>query len=297
MKRTLLICMTALLTLSLWATPDSSTPGNEGSTVTGGTIANNIDINQFIDLIEHVEGHVFLSKGETRNLTNIVYFSDAIQPEGGQPELLNWTVANRAIADINYQTGEITAKEFGLTYVIAHNSLGEDFNIAVFVCPTITVHSPEGAIYTYQKIYNTPAYIQLTQSNEYLVNCVMNDDDDVTDQVNEDGTFQSEGPVRSDMHLTVSLEERIKDNEDGENVLGRSGLNLRVNPVKHTLEFYDPDNKIANKAKVTITDYDGNVRYNEPMPADKRITFLEGVQGVFNVKIAGIPGDFKIIMQ
>lgn len=262
----------------------------------------NVNMDELIEMIKNVQGHVFLSKGESRSLEDIIRNSSVINSEASVKEL-TWSTTHNNVVDVDSEDGTITGVSFGQSIVTVNDPKGDNFYLAVFVCPTITVKSAEGVIYKHQKMYNSPAKLQLTQSKEWLVNCVMRDGVDVTDLVDEKGIFDTsreadpaKRSITSDMILTVSMESR-NENENGL-VVGNSGINLQVNSATHTLTFEDGGrNLIQPGMKIDIYDIFGKNLYGQGLPASKSIRFLDQNEGVFKVKIEGIDGWFKIIMQ
>lgn len=273
-----------------------------------------------LDVLKDVQGYVFLSSGESRSLETLFDGSDVFDLTKEEIKELQWTSAKPEVVEIHPENGMLSAKSFGNSLVTAKNPvLGHEFHVVVFVCPTVTVKSPEGAIYSYQKIYDYPAKINFSKSKDYMLNCVMlkigaNDPIDITDAVsydldengkiveNSDGYYNSE-PIRENIVFTVSMEKRIKENEEGDSdVVGASGINIRVSG--HRVEFVkfkegteEPDMNFFKNKKVTINDIYNRTVYDQIMHEDNVINFLSGSKGVFIVKIQQVPGDFKIIID
>ncbi|MCH5246373.1 MAG: hypothetical protein J1E84_07905 [Muribaculaceae bacterium] len=311
---------------------------------TQGSAGKNLNMEGIIEKLEKSEGYVFLGKDDQRNLRDIFHRSNDIKM-GDEPQDPNvhdvleyhWEVANEGIATLQRDTEAeaiyVKGTRFGETFLTATlpNST-EVHHFAVFVCPTITVLSPEGIVYSYQKTFKQPARIELTRSNEYHINCVMmkrddsdweditakvaygpdlNDNDDL--KVNDnDGYYESKDPIEGDMVFVISeeLSQDYKNGDVPENV-GSSGLNLQVRGHEITV-MYDGSRDgtnyedIANlsEAEINITDVN-----KKPVNYDSQKSDLVNgkiwipSQGIFYIYIdntgdtVGDQGNFKVIIH
>lgn len=312
MKKKLFVMLLGLCTLTATATPEESS--DQVMPLSGNS---NVGM---LDVLNQVQGYVFLSSGESRSLASLFEGSDVFDLTQQEIDDLQWSSAKPEVAEIHSENGLLTANSFGNTLVTAKNPvLGHEFHVVVFVCPTVTVKSPEGAVYSYQKIYDYPAKINFSKSKDYMLNCVMlkigaNDPIDITEAVNydrdengnivqnSDGYYNSD-PIKQNITFTVSMEKRIPKNEEGDSdVVGASGINIRVSGhraefVKFDEETGEPVLDFFKERKVTITDIYNRTVYDQIMHEDNVINFLNGAEGVFFVTIQGVPGDFKIIID
>ena len=317
----------------------------QGDIDTQGSAGKNLNMDGIIEKLEKSEGYVFLGKDDQRNLRDIFHRSDKIGMGGEDKPALNdvldyhWEVANEGIATLQRDTKAeaiyVKGTKFGETFLTATlpNST-EVHHFAVFVCPTITVLSPEGVVYSYHKTYNQPAKIELTQSKEYHINCVMmkrgdsdSDWEDITAKVaygrdsnddlvvnDKDGYYESKDPIASDMIFVIS-EESSKDygnNTGGGSdlgVVGQSGLNLQT--IGHEIKVvYDGNREGTEKgasvdlsnANIEITDA-GNVPVSlssQNQLGNGKI-YIDGL-GIFYITInntqgGGKIGTFKVIIH
>lgn len=315
MKRALFTALASIAFLAVCAQT-----GNSDPYITGGQVVG-LGLKDYVNIVDKVEGHVFLSKGERRELAKIVENAKDELPNVAPTDELTWEAYNSGIVEIDTENGTITGKKFGQTIVEVKDPEGDNFYVAILVCPTITIKSPEGAIYKHQKMYGSKARIQLTQSKDWLVNCVMLadvDDEgniqepyDVTSYVDADGTFVTPTNVKNDMILTVSMEENNDDFSDNDNVdanLGVSGLSLRVNSVKGIVEFhnenegYNLDELRKYKLSISPIMYPEKELFGKTLPEKNIVSFGAGNQGVFVLCFkdgndAVVGGKFKVIIQ
>lgn len=259
-----------------------------------------IRVEDFIKIIDNVEGYVFLSEGEERDLSLPFARTDSVFSKFGADDLrkLDWSSMNNDIVFVDSE-GMAEGRSFGET-IITVKDKEELHNFIVFVCPTVTVKSPEGAIYTHHKVYNQKAKIYFTQSKDYLINCVMLNGEDITDKVkideNEegDGYYESEEPITSNMTFVISMESR-EDNEIGQ-VVGGSDINLQVQGKNITFVNTDETKQSIVGKNVKIKDVKREkVVYNKPLPSNNTISIE--TKGIYYVEIDGINGDFKVIID
>ena len=272
-------------------------------------------IKQVVDLLESIEGYIFITKGETRELP--VVFSKTDEVFSGTTDnalkAMDWVVYDNDIAVCHNNDGTVYGNNYGQTFMSVVDKDGVNHNFVVYVCPTIKIISPEGAIYSHQKIFGQRAKINFTQSEHYQINCVMmtyrGETVDVTDHVamdeddkvggETDGFYETEFPIEDDVVFVVSMESRNANNNDA--VVGDTNINIRVDD--YAVTFYDPQDEIKNGAKIRITGQDKKtVVYNGPFYDDKTdhcntINFNRGNSGIFFITIEGVPGEFKIIIE
>lgn len=258
------------------------------------------------DFLKAMKAHVFMSPGDERLVTD--YFVDV-----QEADVTSWEIADNSLIDfVNGDSSSSLVRagnDYGHTVMTARNNKGDVlFHVSVYVCPTVTVKSPLGAIYRYHKIYNAPARIYLTHSDKYLINCVMHDDVDVTKLVEQadddkdgvtDGQYISEDAITGDITVTITMEENINDYNDDSNgeVVGKSGLNLQV--IGHTIRVVDSDTlqpACAGK-EITIRNLSDMIAYHGTIPEDGCIKVTVKHKGAFNVEIEGYKGKFRIILQ
>lgn len=251
-----------------------------------------------LDLLREIDGYIFMSLNEdARSFNGIFQRTDSL-PDSEYLHDVEWTIANDNVLKYtgNNTFSAIGFGEHGNTLVVGTNrTTGQKVKLVVFVCPTVTVYSPEGAIYKHQKFYDYPAKISLGKSNDYVINCVMHGEDDVTHLLNENGDYVSPDPIREDMTLVVSMESR--EFEESNDVVGKSGINIQV--VGNSVKFVDAATK--QKADITeniiIHDLQGKEIYNQPLPEEGVINFNSENHGIFFIDIENDEdGHFKIII-
>lgn len=292
--------MAMLFALSLSA---QSSGGDEIQNGTSGTDADfgviNGNLDDVISLLKKVEAYVFLGVGETRDLKETLGRSNIFDYEVkdlNDNDNVNWFVNNHDIATIT-DNGLIKGLKFGETVMKVNDEDNNDIYFAVFVCPTITVVSPEGVIYKYHKTYNQKVRLQLTQSQDYLINCVMMNGQDITAFVdksngNGDGYFQSTEGVKDNLVFVISEESRHENDGDDIGVVGGSGVNVEV--WGHNVNFVATDDKTSLIGKeLKIIDSEGNSR--EDIIGKNALHIAN--PGIYTVYIEKIPGHFRIIIH
>lgn len=185
------------------------------------------------EILNSIEGYVFLEKGEqnARDLTDTFYRSSKLFKDKEKPELqaMKWKVINEEMVNIT-EDGKVEGKAYGETIMTVTDELDVDeegnpkeHNFIVFVCPTVTVISPDGSIYTHQKIYDKQMKVDFSHSQNYTINSVMakyygNETEptkiyDITDKINKvTGHYVSDIDIQGDVEYTVTLEENPGDN-------------------------------------------------------------------------------------
>ena len=258
-----------------------------------------------VEVLSKVEGYVFITYGESRDLRNTFTRTDVVF-EGVQDKdelaVMSWYVYDTSVATVPYNDGVIKAMDYGNTLLKITETDGTNHYFIVFVTPTITVVSPEGSIYTHQKIFDEKARLKLSQSNEYVINCVMRDGFDITERVvmhdntSEDGMgfgeYISTDDIREDVTLTLTLKQR-----DGYEDLG---YRLRVDGM--TISLVDQKGNpegFGGKLKATIKSVNGQVVYNEKFPSDGVLKFNDDVVGVYFLSFDMMPelGTYKFITR
>ena len=314
MKKILLTFIAATLVLSS-ARADNSNAGETPEAVEATNV---------VELLSSVEGYVFITLGEERNLRNTFTRTEEVFQGETDTSLarMSWHVFNEKVATVDNDDGILYGKSYGNTLLRVTDADNTKHYFIVFVTPTITVVTPEGAVYTHQKIYNDKAHIKLSQSREYVINCVMRDGVDITpedislnngakggfDNSKEDKITLHEGPddgygygeyvsareITSDVLLTVTLEDR-KFNTEGQ--LYRSGIRVRVDGMK--VSIVDAKGNPIGNEKVTITSVNGQVVYDEKLPESGVIVFNPDVTGVYFLSFDEIPamGTFKFMTR
>ena len=287
-------------------------------------------ISEIIWILKKTNVYVFLGRGDERNLKDTFNRSGVIEigesDEFISPSEFEWTVMSPTIASIE-QNGEdlyLTGKNFGQTILKAEPKTGgETRYFSVFVTPTVTVHSPDGVVYSYQKTYGQPVRISLSENKDYLVNCVMikglngnNDWVDVTAEVGaalatngDDDTetivskyYQSNETVENNLLVVISYESR-EENETG-NVVGGSGINVQVRD--HDVTFVDSKTgELITDSMVSVTQtvYNSDNDAFEEAPV-KDVYLEDGTirideNGIFMIRLNKYPeaGHFKIIIH
>ena len=226
----------------------------------GGSVVNEEHMRATLDVLNSIEGYVFIEKGadKSRDLTATFTRTDAATEAGINADdlkALDWRAYNENIVEVTDE-GVITGLKFGETIVEMTEEDGTIHNYIVFVCPTVTVISPDGVIYTHQKIYNQKMKIDFSQSAKYVINCVMAEYDgnvyDVTDMIDpETGHYESNDQITSDVYYTVSMERDLDDNF-------LSKTPIRVMVANGVVEFVAEEGLLENST-IEMTDLKGGV--------------------------------------
>ena len=281
--------------------------GNTGSEngIIGGK-----DMKEIVSILSDVKAYVFLGKGESRDLTKTFSRSEVIDFKGMETDedhkSLDYEVGNKSVATIDTETGKITGVGFGETIIRVYNPIsGNTQYFVAFVCPTITVKSPEGIVYSYPKMYNHRAKINLTASDQFMINTVLRDGVDITDKVsgkeNEDGYYLSNNPITQDVTFVIS-EESVPGNYDGEAVVGSCGL--KVYTEGNNIYFKDTTEDKRFKSilgKTVHIDGPGGVfRHVDVVSAEPEEGLYSAYvykSGVFLLEIDGLSTKFKIVVE
>lgn len=234
-------------------------------------------------MLKDTQAYVFVGKGEERNVydtfnrTSEIVLDDKKTNVPGVNDL-TWEIVGSDIASLDNRDGGlwVYGKKFGQTFLVGtdNNVKDKDDNVvpkkyyfAIFVSPSVTVLSPEGAVYKYYKTYFQPARISLTQSKDYAINCVMKYTSagpvDVTELVaadekeDNDGYYVSDDPVDDDIKIVISEESR----QAGDNfVVGSSGVKLQVVGSQLYFKKYgasDGEYDYFDGYRATISDVNG----------------------------------------
>lgn len=312
-------------------------------------VGDNVTLKDAVDMLEKVEAFVFLYKDETRNFTEVFERSDKVFSGFDQDQLkaLDWEVANEGIATVDENDGVLKGIDFGETFLVVTvpktitvkttDTNGEVVNktyeegevhyFAVFVSPTVTVLSPEGVIYKYQKMYNQPVRITFSHSKDFHINCVMvhgltNGSDengwyDATSDVartsagsNDDGYFEdTKQIVTNDLVFVISEEENL--NPDHTDVVGDSGLNLQVRGNEITFVVDAPEDPkryndltdalATNNLKATFTEVISNREVGSCEIIGNKVTLEDDTpNGIYFVDVTGdgnvINHRFKVVL-
>lgn len=132
----------------------------------------------------------------------------------------------------------------------------ESHYFLVFVCPTVTVVSPEGAIYQHQKIYNQRMRVDFSHSEQYFVNCVIMEYEgnkyDITnmiaadptdDMINVNGHYMSTNRIRGDVSFTISMQDN--KNYNNPTNLDKSPFRIQVCGKRVVVVDDDPKDGIS----------------------------------------------------
>lgn len=234
----------ALLTVSLSLTASAENTPDE-STESGSYRVTEDKLNEVIEQLKSIEGYVFISKGERRELSTVFQKApDILGDDENEIKSHDWEIANSSIAELQNNEGTVLGVNYGQTSLTVTDDKGVVHYFVIFVCPTMTVVSPEGAIYTHQKVYGQHAKVSFTHSNDYLINCVMmnfqGEVKDITDKVaketsdetgDTDGYYESEELVKDDMIFTVSMKNNPNSANNTE-VVDNSGVRIQVQNKK-----------------------------------------------------------------
>lgn len=226
-----------------------------------GTIEN-ITVEEYVEILNGLDGFIFVGVGEDRDVSRTL----GREPENGNEQSvyqgLTWTSLNPQIVSVD-ENGVITGQDYGESIIqgIGKSDDGvdnDDIDIAyvVFVCPKVTVMSPEGAVYSYHKIFDQQTRVQFTHSAGYAINAVTRDGKDITEDEAFDkktGWYISTDPIKEDACFCVTLE---KTDAASENVVKDSTLKVLVNEGK-SVTIVGPDDYI--NGEITITDLWGGV--------------------------------------
>lgn len=231
MIKHLFICLA--MSTALLASADNLTTMS-----TTATPVNEEKAKEILKQLEQIEGYIFLEKGDdkSRKLTDTFGRTDKVFKGKDEVALadMEWEVLNTDIASIELNDGEIKGNKYGQT-ILKVTDGDEEHYFIVCVCPTISIVSPEGVIYTHQKVYNSKTKVDFTQSDHFTINSVMakydtNDNGqfdvyDITDNIDkETGHYESDLTITSDVFYTVTLEEDTDDN-----ILSQSPFRILVN--------------------------------------------------------------------
>lgn len=345
-----------------WAISASPMPDN-GDTPSGtpdmdldpaGTILSGTSMKELVNQLKDVQAYVFLGKGEERNLNDVFGRSNTIVFKKGDLENpdVKCTITNPGIATLTNDGILKGGNEYGETIftisrkvekkdsngsIVYDNNepvmITEEFHFAVFVCPTVTVVSPEGVVYRYPKTHGQKARIQLSQGNDYLINCVMlkngdGDWEDITSEVeagkNEDNSpknnekdgyfeFADGDGVENDLIFILSEESYHPNNLGTENgkVVGSSGYNVRV--YGNDFIAVVPDNAGADIIDTVMVEglngefYRWSSYSGSDLPQDLKDAFIFTVKnpGIYKIHLyyvndqnthTEVPGVFKIMI-
>lgn len=336
MRKLLLVLALAAASVPAFAATDDS--GADQYDIMPLAAVDNVTMHDVVEMLQNIQAFVFLNSGEDRDFTDVFARSKTIFTDVSKETLQSykWEVANDKIATVHTETGILTGGEFGETFLTVTDNNGEEHLFAVFVSPCVTVLSPEGVIYKYQKMYNQPVRVRFTSGKNYHINCVMakgigeTDEDkakfvNITDAVDgenieDDGWLEyieeKLHPVKNDLVFIVSEESVISDAAP---VVGPSGLDVEVvgQKINFRLAVDSTSTEDERKTKqealknaihpeVTVTFTDvmkDNITFVETIePADEDDenllgTISVGREGAFLLSIPNIERKFKVILH
>lgn len=213
-----------------------------------------------LELFGNIEGYVFIEKGENkaRELSETFARTDSVLTNSTVADLkdMSWNVYNDFIARIN-DTGKIVGRNYGQTLIELTEADETVHNFIVFVCPTVTIISPDGVVYTHQKIYNQKMKVDFTHSANYSINCIMVDFDgetyEITDNVDPiTGHYESTAHITNDVSYTITMEENPNNV-----VIGEAPIKLRV--VNGIIEFSTRNKSLdyLKECSIFVSDING----------------------------------------
>lgn len=257
----------------------------------------NVNIKQFVETLDGIQGYFFIGKNESRALSLTLErepgndFNDA-----SQVKAMHWSSLNPWVADVD-DDGNISGMHYGETIITSDNN-GEKTNYVVLVCPKITIVSPEGAIYSYHKIYNQKPHIQFTESKDFTVNCVLRHNSDgsvidITDNIDENGWYNGEYVEIKDIDDQISEDVVLWVTMEGKNP-APNAPNVKITVDGQDVTIHSDDKSIFNK-NIVVTNIRKDVLYNSPWPAGGTLTFKPENKGVFFIEIPGV-NTYKIII-
>lgn len=340
MKKPLITLLVSLLAWSAFAQESDASNGilTDPEAVAKNNLFDKLStIDGIIDVLKDINGYIFLPTDEDRSVRDIAHRSSSIEigEEAHFPDAndLTWVVANEGIASL-YKEGNdirITGNSFGETFLAAYND-DNVYYFAVFVCPTITVLSPTGVVYKYQKTYGQPVRIQFTQSPGYLVNCVMvkglgtdGEWTDVTSQVEkgsrkgdssqdntagdgyivaertneDDGYYISDLPVTNNLLICISEESSgmaVNDESNGE-VVGSSGVNLQVRGYELTFVNANDGTPAFRGKNLLVLDLANRANEGGRIDENGKYVIRDFFPGVHLIQVEDVPGYFRVVVQ
>lgn len=257
-----------------------------GYSQNAGTLSG-MTIEEFVEVLDDVKGYFFIGKGETRDLSLTL----AREPNNDfdsaeQARDMDWYSYNDAIVSVN-NTGFITGKAYGETILSTSND-GEIENYVVFVCPLITIVSPEGAIYSYHKVYNQKSRVQFTAGKDWEVNCVTRDGVLIGDsEIDAAGWYNSDESIDSDVRFHVTMAHKGNTLQDVKITV--DGQDVTIHAPEYMLQQYN----------VEVLDMWNNSLYDGEWPSAGTLTFKSENKGIFTIIITdgGIENLYKIIIE
>ena len=258
-----------------------------GFAQTSGTLSG-MSINEFVGLLADVKGFFFIGKGESRDLSLTLDRDPNVDLDANSARKMDWHSYNEAILTVN-ENGYATGKHYGET-IISTSDKNNVTNYVVFVCPKITVASPEGAIYSYHKIYEQDSHIQFTESENYEINCVTKNGVLLDNaEISADGWYNSSEPVDSDIKFCVTMQGVYNNLKNDVVKITTDGLKVTI----HAPE------SILNLRNIKVLNMWGHELYEGSWPSSGTLEFNEGNYGVFTILIPydGVDNMFKIITE
>lgn len=268
--------------------------------------AEKMSIEEYVKVLNSVDGFIFVGVGEERDITRTLGREPGNEMDQDDVKDLYWMSLNNEIVSVDKDAdGMITGNSYGETII---QGIGEDFTLSyvVFVCPKVTVCSPEGGIYSYHKIFNQATRVQFTHSKDYVLNCVTRNGVDITNPENlkdgetfdeKTGWYESPDPITEDVEFHVTMEKR----NDNDNMVNTdSDINILVD--NNNIVTIDNPTAVAGKT-ITVTDFWDNVLESNLDATTGVLTFKypEGgknyvKKGVFFIEIEG-DNTYKILIK
>ena len=257
----------------------------------------NMDIKTFVSTLNDIEGYFFVGLKEDRDISLTLSRPDG-SGDAKDYAKWEWKTMNYTIAGLSRGEEDapiLTGGAYGETIITGtetkEDGTTDNHNFVVFVCPKITIVSPEGAIYSYHKVYNQNTRIQFTQSQKYSVNSVLRYDGvhpeglDITSYITRDGWYESTDQITGDTTFWVAMEENTKAN-DSSTATGSSNLKVFVHGSDVTIEG-------NNSYTFTVKDILGKQLYKGTWPANGTLTFDADNQGVFFITCSDSNNTYK----
>lgn len=276
MKKIVLLLLISAFTYTGYA--------QNAGTLTGMTVAD------FVETLSSVEGYFFIGKGEERDLSLTLGREPANDLNENQAKEMDWTSFNEAIVTVD-DYGYAHGVAYGEALISTHDG-DKQTNYVVFVCPKVSIVSPEGAIYSYHKIYNQQSRVQFTESKDWKINAITRDGVLIPDNSEKDGWYESDEAITSDVCFHVTMEHA--DNYPFENV--------KITVNGHKVTIADPVGYAGymNNRPVSVKDMWGDELYGGTWPSEGTLKFKQGNEGIFFISIPNDQGgenQYKIIIE
>ena len=283
------------------------------------------------EVLTSIEGYIFIEQSKlgvdkSRNIANTLNRRTEKEKdhltEADLNNLLDWSVSNSSIASYDRATHTVTGHNYGETILTLTDANNKDHYFLIFVCPTVTVVSPDGAVYTHQKVYNQKMKVFFSESKYFDINCVLAQYDgkiyDITADIDEHtGRYESKTPIQNDVRYTVTLRENhkeqlISDNKmrlgvmngemklipsDSKNPLNTERLsNMRVvaTTVKNISQYGEAE---LVEQEVFSSKGSDCINFNEDGIHDLNITFNDGIYYIKFYEGNELVDNYKIVIN